>query len=65
MRSTIDITCDEMITVPPVETYAERMSRIFELDTGSTASKGSSSTNTRGLWIIAVARQIFFVMPAE
>lgn len=38
---------------------------MFALDTGSTDSKGSSSTRMRGLWIIAVARQIFLVMPAE
>ena len=42
-----------------------RHSLMFALDTGSTDSKGSSSTRMRGLWIIAVARHIFLVMPAE
>ena len=34
-------------------------------ETGSTDSKGSSSTSTRGEWIIAPASMIFFVIPAE
>ena len=54
-----------MITVPPVRAYSMRMSLRFALETGSTDSKGSSSTRMRGLWIIAEARQIFLVMPAE
>ncbi len=34
-------------------------------ETGSTDSNGSSSTRTRGEWIMAPASMIFFVMPAE
>ena len=63
--STSAMTCEEMITVPPVRAYSMRMSLRLALDTGSTDSNGSSSTSTRGLWIMAAARQIFLVMPAE
>lgn len=62
---TIAMTCEDTITVPPVCTYSMRMSRRFALETGSTDSNGSSSTSTRGLSIMAVAKQIFFVMPEE
>ena len=34
-------------------------------DTGSTDSNGSSSTSSRGEWIMAAASAIFLVMPAE
>ena len=34
-------------------------------DTGSTDSNGSSSTSSRGEWIIAAAIAIFLTMPAE
>ena len=47
--STSDITCEEMMTVPPVDAYSARMSLRFALDTGSTDSNGSSSTRMRGL----------------
>ena len=39
--------------MPPWATYVERMSRMIALETGSTASNGSSSTSSRGEWIIA------------
>ena len=47
--STSAMTCEEMITVPPVRAYSMRMSLRLALDTGSTDSNGSSSTSTRGL----------------
>ena len=38
---------------------------MIALETGSTASNGSSSTSSRGEWIIAPASMTFFAMPAE
>ena len=38
---------------------------MFAAETGSTDSKGSSSTNRRGECTSAAASAIFFVMPAE
>ena len=38
---------------------------MFAAETGSTDSNGSSSTSSRGEWIIAQASAIFFVIPAE
>ena len=55
----------ESTTVPPASTKSARMRRIVAAETGSTASKGSSSTSTRGAWTSAQARVTFFVMPAE
>src|SRR5690606_36883772 len=43
----------DRITVPPWATYARRMSRMTAEETGSIDSNGSSSTSTRGEWIIA------------
>lgn len=47
--STNAITCEEIITVPPVFAYSMRMSLRLALDTGSTDSNGSSRTRMRGL----------------
>ncbi len=55
----------ESITVPPAAAYFLRMPMTAFADTGSTDSKGSSSTSTRGEWIIAAAIAIFLSMPAE
>jgi hypothetical protein len=53
------------MTVPPWATYVERMSRMIALETGSTASNGSSRTSSRGEWIIAPASITFLTIPAE
>src|SRR6185312_15131194 len=52
-------------TVPPASVYLCRISITFAAETGSTDSNGSSSTSSRGEWIIAAAMAIFLVMPAE
>jgi len=65
MLSTSSITCDDITTVPPLDTKPRRIRRMPSPDTGSTASNGSSSTSSRGAWISAQANPIFLVMPAE
>ena len=64
-RSIMSMPWLESTTVPPLATYFCRISVTFAAETGSTDSNGSSSTSTRGEWIIAQASAIFFVMPAE
>src|SRR5690606_7744531 len=65
IRSTRSIEWLETMTVPPPRTNWCRMSRMFAAETGSTDSKGSSSTSSLGAWMSAQASAIFFVMPAE
>ncbi|GMA31986.1 hypothetical protein GCM10025875_19780 [Litorihabitans aurantiacus] len=64
-RSTSSITWLESTTVPPLATKSARSARMWEAETGSTDSKGSSSTRTLGACTSAVASPIFLVMPAE
>ena len=65
IRWTRSITWLETITVPPAWAKPCSSSRIRAAETGSTASNGSSSTSRSGAWIMAAARAIFLVMPAE
>jgi hypothetical protein len=63
--STSAMTWLEKMTEPPPRTNRWRMVRMVAADTGSTASKGSSSTSSFGPCSSAVARVIFLRMPVE
>ena len=63
MRSMSSMLWLDSNTVPPASVKRRRMSMTMADETGSTDSNGSSSTSSRGEWIIAAAIAIFFVMP--
>src|SRR5690606_22166517 len=65
IRSTSAMTCEDSTTVPPSSTNSPRILRMTPAETGSTASKGSSSTRSRGACTSAHASVIFFDIPAE
>src|SRR5699024_10289755 len=65
IRCTRSITWEETITVPPASTNSFNTARIAAAETGSTDSKGSSSTSTEGACTRAQPSATFLRIPAE